>query len=91
MGSWGPWARGVHGLVCQGTALVARSEPGDRRFRGRVGRVNGFDGRSMGVGIAVGVLVGLLVAYFTENPVWVSLLAAIGALIGISRNWFDRS
>ncbi|MEI2716540.1 MAG: hypothetical protein V9E98_06030 [Candidatus Nanopelagicales bacterium] len=53
--------------------------------------MNGFDGRSMGVGIAVGVLVGLLVAYFTENPVWVSLLAAIGALIGISRNWFDRS
>lgn len=43
-----------------------------------------FDGRGLAIGIAGGVLVGLLIWFITGNAIWIGVLAAIGAVIGMN-------
>jgi hypothetical protein len=43
-----------------------------------------FDGRGLAVGIAGGVAVGLVIWRLTGSAVWMGLLAAIGAVIGMN-------
>ncbi len=43
-----------------------------------------FDGRGLAVGIAAGVGVGLLVWWLTGSSLWIGILAAIGAVIGMN-------
>ena len=46
--------------------------------------MNTFDGRGLAVGIAGGVILGLIVMLLTGNSVWIGILAAIGAVIGMN-------
>jgi len=48
-----------------------------------------FDGRALGVGIAVGVVLGLVVCFFTGNPMWVTIGAAVGAILGVNAGWLQ--
>ncbi|MDP4014285.1 MAG: hypothetical protein U0990_01840 [Candidatus Nanopelagicales bacterium] len=48
------------------------------------------DGRGMAIGIVAGVAVGLLVLAFTGNVVWLGLMAAIGAVLGINIRFGSR-
>ncbi len=43
-----------------------------------------FDGRGLAVGIAGGVGIGLIVWFVTGSSLWIGLLAAIGAVIGMN-------
>lgn len=52
--------------------------------------MNTFDGRGLALGIAGGVVVGLLVWWFTGSAVWIGVLAAIGAVLGMNAG-FGRS
>ena len=46
--------------------------------------MDSFDGRGLALGIAGGVAVGLLVWFITGSSLWIGLLAAIGAVIGMN-------
>jgi hypothetical protein len=46
--------------------------------------MDSFDGRGLALGIAGGVAVGLLVWFVTGSSLWIGLLAAIGAVIGMN-------
>lgn len=46
--------------------------------------MDSFDGRGLAIGIAGGVAVGLLVWFLTGSSLWIGLLAAIGAVIGMN-------
>ncbi len=46
--------------------------------------MDSFDGRGLAIGIAGGVVVGLLVWFLTGSSLWIGLLAAIGAVIGMN-------
>lgn len=43
-----------------------------------------FDGRGLAVGIAGGVAVGLVIYLITGSSLWIGILAAIGAVIGMN-------
>jgi CDP-diglyceride synthetase len=43
-----------------------------------------FDGRGLALGIAGGVAVGMLVWFLTGSSLWIGILAAIGAVIGMN-------
>ncbi len=43
-----------------------------------------FDGRGLALGIAGGVAVGLVIWGLTDSALWIGLLAAIGAVIGMN-------
>lgn len=43
-----------------------------------------FDGRGLALGIAGGVAVGMVVWWLTGSSLWIGLLAAIGAVIGMN-------
>lgn len=43
-----------------------------------------FDGRGLAIGIAGGVAVGLVVWWLTGSSLWIGVLAAIGAVIGMN-------
>ncbi|MCU0298105.1 MAG: hypothetical protein MUF33_06245 [Candidatus Nanopelagicales bacterium] len=43
-----------------------------------------FDGRGLALGIAGGVGVGLVVWWITGSSLWIGLLAAIGAVLGMN-------
>lgn len=43
-----------------------------------------FDGRGLAIGIAGGVGVGLLIWFFTGSSLWIGIMAAIGAIIGLN-------
>lgn len=49
-----------------------------------------FDGRGLALGIAGGVVVGLLVWWLTGSSLWIGLLAAIGAVIGMNVGFGGR-
>lgn len=46
--------------------------------------MDSFDGRGLAIGIAGGVVIGLIVWFFTGSSLWIGLLAAIGAVIGMN-------
>ncbi|MBK9436084.1 MAG: hypothetical protein IPN52_13660 [Micrococcales bacterium] len=46
-----------------------------------------FDGRGLAIGIAGGVGVGLVVWWLTGSSLWIGILAAIGAVIGMNTGW----
>ena len=46
--------------------------------------MDSFDGRGLALGIAGGVAVGLLVWFITGSSLWIGVLAAIGAVIGMN-------
>jgi hypothetical protein len=46
--------------------------------------MNTFDGRGLAIGIAGGVAVGLVIWFITGSSLWIGLLAAIGAIIGMN-------
>jgi hypothetical protein len=46
--------------------------------------VGTFDGRGLALGIAGGVGVGLVVWWITGSSLWIGLLAAIGAVLGMN-------
>ncbi len=46
-----------------------------------------FDGRGLAIGIAGGVGVGLIVWWLTGSSLWIGILAAIGAVIGMNAGW----
>jgi hypothetical protein len=46
-----------------------------------------FDGRGLALGIAAGVAVGLVVWAITDSALWIGLLAAIGAVIGMNAGY----
>lgn len=48
-----------------------------------------FDGRGLAVGIAGGVFLGLLVWFLTGSALWIGLLAAIGAVVGMNVGFGD--
>jgi|APLow6443716910_1056828.scaffolds.fasta_scaffold1235386_2 uncharacterized membrane protein YccC len=43
-----------------------------------------FDGRGLAIGIAGGVAVGLAIWFFTGSSLWIGIMAAIGAVIGMN-------
>lgn len=43
-----------------------------------------FDGRGLAIGIAGGVVLGLVVWFLTGSSMWIAVLAAIGAVIGMN-------
>lgn len=43
-----------------------------------------FDGRGLALGIAGGVGVGMVVWWITGSSLWIGLLAAIGAVLGMN-------
>lgn len=46
--------------------------------------MDSFDGRGLAIGIAGGVVVGLVIWLLTGSLLWIGLLAAIGAVIGMN-------
>lgn len=46
-----------------------------------------FDGRGLALGIAAGVAVGLLVWFVTDSSLWIGILAALGAVVGMNAGW----
>lgn len=53
--------------------------------------MEGFDGRGLAIGIAVGVFVGLGLSFLSGgNALWVSIMAALGAVIGMNAGWFTN-
>jgi hypothetical protein len=51
--------------------------------------VGTFDGRGLALGIAGGVGVGLAVWWITGSSLWIGLLAAIGAVLGMNLGFGD--
>lgn len=49
-----------------------------------------FDGRGLAVGIALGVVIGLVLMYVTGTSMWIPILAAVGAILGMNTGWFNR-
>jgi uncharacterized membrane protein YfcA len=50
--------------------------------------MDSFDGRGLALGIVVGLFVGSFVSYFTQNGFWLTLFAAVGAIMGMNNSWF---
>ncbi len=46
-----------------------------------------FDGRGLALGIAGGVVLGMGVWFLTGSSLWIGILAAIGAVIGMNVGW----
>lgn len=46
--------------------------------------MDSFDGRGLAIGIAGGVVIGLIIWFLTGSSLWIGLLAAIGAVIGMN-------
>lgn len=46
-----------------------------------------FDGRGLAIGIAIGVALGLLVWFLTGSSLWIGILAAIGAVVGMNAGY----
>ncbi len=46
--------------------------------------MNTFDGRGLALGIGAGVVIGLVIWWLTGSALWIGLLAAIGAVIGMN-------
>jgi hypothetical protein len=46
--------------------------------------MDSFDGRGLAIGIAGGVAIGLIIWFLTGSSLWIGLLAAIGAVIGMN-------
>lgn len=46
--------------------------------------MNTFDGRGLALGIAAGVILGLIIMFVTGNSIWIGILAAVGAVIGMN-------
>ncbi|MBK6761838.1 MAG: hypothetical protein IPG68_00480 [Micrococcales bacterium] len=46
--------------------------------------MNTFDGRGLALGIAGGVAVGLVIWFLTGSTLWIGLMAAIGAVLGMN-------
>jgi len=51
--------------------------------------MNTFDGRGLALGIAGGVAVGLVIWFLTGSSLWIGLMAALGAVLGM--NAFGKS
>ena len=60
------------------------------RVAATVGSMDRFDGRSLAVGLAIGVLVGFAIMMVTDQLAWIYVFAVIGAMVGSSRNWFNK-
>lgn len=43
-----------------------------------------FDGRGLAIGIGGGVAVGLLIWFLTGSSLWIGIMAAIGAVVGLN-------
>ena len=52
--------------------------------------MNTFDGRGLAVGIAGGVVIGLIIMFITGNSIWIAVLAAIGAVIGMNAGFGNK-
>lgn len=49
-----------------------------------------FDGRGLAIGLALGAGVGLLIWMFSGSALWISVMAPIGAVIGMNAGFGRR-